>query len=214
MLRRFETIWRQGSVHNFICWTSNHSYLLEAINQLFYYHRTQQNPNEAVNNISKAGLLSFSSTGFVIDWLLTLTEEHDTRYNSIIETWHSVFNIKIYWPIILQNLFVQMDNCTRENKTQFVSGYLKNVVFWGMIIEVVIYFIPVEHSHEDTGLAFSNTLECLRSCKVKPLGKLLFKIMWSIQQSGHCLPVASDFKRFWHLWKMRMLPDCEKLLSL
>ena len=47
------------------------------------------------------------------------------------------------------HLFLQMDNCFRENKNVYVLGYLSWLVERGVFEKVELSFLPVGHTHED-----------------------------------------------------------------
>ncbi len=48
-----------------------------------------------------------------------------------------------------ETLFLQLDNCWRENKNQFLLGYLTWLVDRGIFKDVEISFLPKGHTHED-----------------------------------------------------------------
>ncbi|PIK34158.1 hypothetical protein BSL78_29027 [Apostichopus japonicus] len=52
-------------------------------------------------------------------------------------------------------LFLQMDNCFRENKNKFVLSFAALLVERDIFEEVYIHFLPVGHTHEDVDQMFS-----------------------------------------------------------
>ena len=54
-----------------------------------------------------------------------------------------------------RTLFLQMDNCTGENKNKYVFGFLSNLVTKGVFDTIVVSFLPVGHTHEDIDQLFS-----------------------------------------------------------
>lgn len=62
---------------------------------------------------------------------------------------------------ILDTIYLQLDNCSRENKNRFLMAYVESLVAWGMVEEVLVGFLPVGHSHEDIDQAFSCTSRLL-----------------------------------------------------
>ena len=52
-------------------------------------------------------------------------------------------------------LYIQMDNCARENKNQYVLGVLGYLLHLKIFEHVYISFLPVGHTHEDVDQMFS-----------------------------------------------------------
>jgi hypothetical protein len=48
-----------------------------------------------------------------------------------------------------RKLYLQFDNCVRENKNRFVFGALALLVHWGIFDEVEVGFLLVGHTHDD-----------------------------------------------------------------
>jgi hypothetical protein len=62
-----------------------------------------------------------------------------------------------------EKLFIQMDNCWRENKNQFVFGYASYLVQQKVFKNVIINFFQVGHTHNDVDQLFSKVSQYLRS---------------------------------------------------
>ena len=60
--------------------------------------------------------------------LLLLTEQFETGGNHIIETLHRVLQMKHDAGGLPKTLFLQLDNCTRENKNRYVMAYIETLV--------------------------------------------------------------------------------------
>jgi hypothetical protein len=73
--------------------------------------------------------------------------------NIVIECLHHIFchilSIKKHIPPVV---FLQLDNTSKQNKNQFMIGWLSCLVAWGVVRKVVISFLPVGHTHEDPGI--------------------------------------------------------------
>jgi len=52
-------------------------------------------------------------------------------------------------------LYLQLDNCSGENKNRYVFGYLSYLIHRGIFQEIYINFLPVGHTHEDIDRLFS-----------------------------------------------------------
>ena len=94
--------------------------------------------------------------------LFTMTDDHDTGANHIIECIHRFINDTARDGTLPRQLFVQLDNCVRENKNNYLLSYLDALVWWGIFDSIEIGFLPVGHTHCDIDQAFSTTAERLR----------------------------------------------------
>lgn len=95
--------------------------------------------------------------------LMTMTEEHETGANHMVEAVHRFLMTRSKEGPLPRNLYVQLDNCTRENKNKFFLGYLEYLVAQRVFDTVEASFLPVGHTHEDVDQLFSRTSERLRS---------------------------------------------------
>ncbi len=94
--------------------------------------------------------------------LYTMTEEHKTGANHIIEVIHRFLNDRRNRGPLPRTFFVQVDNCTRENKNHYFMAYLQSLVALGIFDTVEVGFLPKGHTHEDVDQCFSQT-----SCRLK-----------------------------------------------
>jgi hypothetical protein len=60
-----------------------------------------------------------------------------------------------------KTLFIQLDNCSGENKNKFVFAFLSSLVTKGMFDSIVVSFLPVGHTHEDVDQVFSQMVHLL-----------------------------------------------------
>ena len=88
--------------------------------------------------------------------LYSMTEGHSTGANHIIEaillTVTYIIRKKGKLP---RRLFLQFDNCTRENKNRFLFPYLQSIVQMSIFDEIILGFSPVGNTHEDIDQSFS-----------------------------------------------------------
>ena len=59
-------------------------------------------------------------------------------------------------------LYIQLDNCSKQNKSQYLIAYLGLLVGWDVFEEVILSFLPVGHTHEDIDQLFSRIAVYLR----------------------------------------------------
>ncbi|MEM9681301.1 MAG: hypothetical protein AAF901_13340, partial [Bacteroidota bacterium] len=95
--------------------------------------------------------------------LMTLTQEYESGANHIIEAIHRYLVIRSADGDLPKILYVQMDNCTRENKNRYLMAHLECLVSWGLFESIEVGFLPIGHTHEDIDQAFSATSKRLRS---------------------------------------------------
>ena len=94
--------------------------------------------------------------------LPTMTQEHKTGANHVVEVLHRYLTRRLADGTLPPKLFVQLDNCSRENKNHYVMGYFEFLVATKVYRSVEVGFIPVGHTHEDIDQAFSQTSARLR----------------------------------------------------
>lgn len=89
--------------------------------------------------------------------LYTMTQEHETGANHIIETIHRFLNERRKKGPLPPVFFVQVDNCSRENKNRYFMSYLESLVSLKVFQSIEVAFLPVGHTHEDIDQSFSQT---------------------------------------------------------
>ena len=108
---------------------------------------------------------------------LTMTEDHATGANHVIEVIHRFLTSKRLEGPLPPMFFVQLDNCSRENKNRFVMGYCEMLVALSVFESVEVGFLPVGHTHEDVDQAFSQTSRHLRFHNAITLSDLHSELM-------------------------------------
>jgi len=86
--------------------------------------------------------------------------------------------------VLPPRLFVQVDNCGRENKNRFFMAYMELLVATGVFQCIQVGFLPVGHTHEDIDQAFSRTSERLRSQNAVTLDDLNHELRASYRGSS------------------------------
>lgn len=95
--------------------------------------------------------------------LFTMTEEFQTGANHIIECVHRFIQERVRSGPLPPTLYVQLDNCSRENKNRYFFAFLECLVAWKVFEEVHASFLPVGHTHSDIDQSFSCTSRRLRT---------------------------------------------------
>ncbi len=108
--------------------------------------------------------------------LFTMTEEHETGSNHIVETIHRFINTQQALASLPREFYVQLDNCSRENKNHYLMAYLESLVAWDVFDVVEASFLPVGHTHEDIDQIFSVTSSRLRVNDAVTLSDLHFQL--------------------------------------
>ena len=101
------------------------------------------------------GLLHHDIQNFL--HVFTMTEEHETGANHIIECIHRFLNFRALKGPLPRTLFVQVDNCHRENKNRYLLSYLEYLVVMDIFDKVEVGFLPKGHTHEDVDQCFSQS---------------------------------------------------------
>jgi hypothetical protein len=68
-----------------------------------------------------------------------------------------------------ETLFLQVDNCFRENKNSYVIGYLSWLVERGVFQEIFLSFLPTGHTHYDPDQCASRIANAVKFRDVKTL---------------------------------------------
>lgn len=109
--------------------------------------------------------------------LFTMTEEFESGANHVLEFVHRVLNCK---KALLgkrpQIIYVQVDNCTRENKNRYFMAYFEMFVGRGVLMEVQISFLPVGHTHTDIDQSFSCVVNRLRVVSTVTMSDLITEL--------------------------------------
>ena len=108
--------------------------------------------------------------------LFTMTEDHETGSNHIVETLHRFVNMQHSKGPLPRTLYIQLDNCSRENKNHFLMAYLESLVAMRVFDVVEAGFLPVGHTHEDIDQAFSVTSSRLRVNNAITLSDLHYQL--------------------------------------
>ncbi|XP_053403787.1 uncharacterized protein LOC123534087 [Mercenaria mercenaria] len=81
-------------------------------------------------------------------------------------------------------LFLQADNCGRENKNKYVMSFCELLVRLHVFSEIHLSFLPVGHTHEDIDAKFSYLADLLRRNDTETLPALLHVLPNTIQTRG------------------------------
>lgn len=112
-------------------------------------------------------------------YLFSMVEGFETGANHVIESLHRALDRKKRkLGMLPPTLFVQADNCTRENKNRFFLGYLEMLVARGVFVEVQMSSLEVGHTHTDVDQAFScvhRRLDCHAAFSLDQLHRQLKK---------------------------------------
>ena len=97
-----------------------------------------------------------------------------------------------------KNLLLQLDNCARENKNQYLFAYLSLLVARGVFKTIQLGFLMVGHTHEDIDAMFSRFSEKLRVGQTFTLAHLMDTLRTSSTSclAPFLLTQVPDFKNF------------------
>lgn len=106
------------------------------------------------------GLLNHRQTNVLR--LFTMTKDHQSGANHVIEVIHRFTNEVARDSCLPKTLFIQLDNCWRENKNKYLLSYIEYLVLRGVFEEVYVSFLPIGHTHVDIDQTFSTTSNRMR----------------------------------------------------
>lgn len=94
-------------------------------------------------------------------YLYTMADKHEAGSNHIVETLHRFINQVSIQRHLLLHLFVQLDNCPRENKNHLFLVFTEALLMWGVFESVEVSFFPIGHTHCDVDQSFIATAATL-----------------------------------------------------
>ena len=115
--------------------------------------------------------------------LFTMTDDHATGANHIVETVHRFINSQSVKGPLPRTFNVQLDNCSRENKNHFLMAYLESLVALKVFDVVEVGFLPRGHTHDDIDQAFSSTSSRLRVNDAVTLDELHYQLSQTFERS-------------------------------
>ena len=105
-------------------------------------------------------------------------------------------------------LYVQMDNCCRENKNKYVFSFLAFLVQRGVFSKVKISFLPVGHTHEDIDQMFSRFAIKLARGNTESMPHLLQRLTHAYQPP----PITTEIHKVCN-WSGWIEDKCNNKLS-
>ena len=127
-------------------------------------------------------------------WVYTMSDKWKSDANVTIEVLQRVLTaIEQQRGGLPSTLYVQMDNCGRENKNQWVLAYLSWLVQRGVFETIELSFLPVGHTHEDIDQLFSRLAVYLRSHDAIDRTMLYAGIVKAFHQFGQT-PICSHLE--------------------
>ena len=85
---------------------------------------------------------------------------HNVTINMLWTCITEFYKDRKYRPDVL---FMQLDNTTKQNKGQYLYGFLALLVERGIFKKVVLSFLPKGHTHEDIDQMFSRMVKFLKA---------------------------------------------------
>ena len=84
-------------------------------------------------------------------------------------------------PIIIvplpMNLFLQLDNCAKENKNQYLMAFLSLLTYCVVFKEIQIDFLLVVNTHEDNDAYFGHLSKTLKTTNTFVIANLMKSFM-------------------------------------
>ena len=96
-------------------------------------------------------------------YAFTVPDHEHQGHNTTIQVLHEILAELRKQGELPRVLKLQLDNTTKQNKGQFLYGYLALLVECGVFETVEVSFLPVGHTHEDIDQMFSRIAVYLRT---------------------------------------------------
>jgi len=121
-----------------------------------------------------------------------MTEEFPTEANPVVEAIHRALNTKRlacgkHPPMC----YVQVGNCSKENKNIFFLSYFELLVATDVFKEVQVSFLPVGHIHDDINQLFSRVAHRLRISEAHTMPELHRQMENSFTPKPHTAEMLS-----------------------
>ena len=125
----------------------------QSANGMPHFKEKDKNTAKGIKQrIHLLGALVEGGTSFKGDpscYLYTMSDKWEHGSNQTIELLQrTLLDIESKKKQLPPVLFLQADNCWRENKNRFVMGYLSWLIKRGIFREIYLSFLPVGHTHE------------------------------------------------------------------
>ena len=93
-------------------------------------------------------------------YCFTVPPNLETGSNLTIQCLHHIIEelYEKYNGTLPPILYIQVDNCARENKNQYLFAYLGLLVDWNVFKKIELNYLPVGHTHEDIDQMFSRLI--------------------------------------------------------
>ena len=95
-------------------------------------------------------------------YAFTIPDHEAQGHNTTIQVLHHILCDLAKKGPLPKILKLQVDNTTKQNKGQFLYGYVDLLVEYGLFERVEVSFLPVGHTHEDIDQFFSRISVWLR----------------------------------------------------
>jgi hypothetical protein len=82
-----------------------------------------------------------------------------------------------------RNLYLQLDNCAKDNKNQFLMAFMSMFRHRGVFKEIQVGFLLVGHTHEDIDAYFSHLSKTLKNRNTFVVADLMKSFMESQEMS-------------------------------
>ena len=136
----------------------------------------------------------------------------DRGANCSIEVLHRMLT-KVYEKKgrLPKKLYIQLDNCWRENKNKYLFAFLGELVYRGIFDEVIVSFLCKGHTHNENDQTFSVIATYLRNHNDIYCVEDFLKALAAAQQEPcpidvsrlwGCAPISQYIKKKTHCWKL------------
>lgn len=136
-----------------------------------------ENKGEPLQSKLTACLIRNGVSGFYGAWTLPTHEMGSDYICSVINRTLCMYEenmLKVHADFNLPPMLIlQLDNCGKENKNQYLIKYLGLLIYMGVFARIEVHFLPVGHTHTQVDQAISVVARAIRTQDIATLEELM-----------------------------------------
>ncbi len=159
-------------------------------------HRNPKNlDGHEVLNVHLTGVIIHGHMHQLYTWVDNFPKDSNVTATVLLEALKDLKKLKGPSYKHPRNLFLQLDNCSGENKNRFFLTFLAMLVQLGVFDRIKLSFLQVGHTHEDIDQLFSRLSTLWVSCDIFSVDQLMEIAQTVNYQSGTMKEMTAKFRR-------------------
>lgn len=137
-------------------------------------HRNPKNlDGHDVLNVHLTGVIIHGHLHQLYTWVDNFPKDSNVTATVLLEALKDLKKLKGPDYVHPRNLYLQLDNCSGENKNRFFLTFLALLVQLGVFDRIKLNFLQVGHTHEDIDQLFSRLSTLWVSCDIFSVDQLM-----------------------------------------